>query len=43
VDIGQLMLEYGGGGHEMVGTCQVPYERADTVIREITARLSIRK
>lgn len=34
-DIGRLMLKYGGGGHKMVGTCQVPYDDANTVIREI--------
>lgn len=34
-DIGRLMLKYGGGGHKMVGTCQVPYGDANTVIREI--------
>ncbi|MDR0197278.1 MAG: exopolyphosphatase, partial [Oscillospiraceae bacterium] len=22
VDVGKLMLKYGGGGHKMVGTCQ---------------------
>ncbi len=30
-DVGRLMLKYGGGGHERVGTCQVPtaeWERA---------------
>jgi nanoRNase/pAp phosphatase (c-di-AMP/oligoRNAs hydrolase) len=35
VDIGQLMLKYGGGGHKMVGTCQVPYDDAETIIQEI--------
>lgn len=35
VDIGNLMLKYGGGGHHMVGTCQVPYEDADQVLREL--------
>src|SRR5919205_1193205 len=25
-NIGSLMLQYGGGGHAMVGTCQVPHE-----------------
>ena len=34
-DIGRLMLKHGGGGHKMVGTCQVPYNDADNVIREI--------
>ena len=25
-NVGQLMLEYGGGGHQKVGTCQIPAE-----------------
>ncbi|MBC3803056.1 exopolyphosphatase [Acetobacterium fimetarium] len=38
-DIGKLMLEYGGGGHQMVGTCQVPYDDADSTIAAITSVL----
>jgi nanoRNase/pAp phosphatase (c-di-AMP/oligoRNAs hydrolase) len=38
-DIGALMLEYGGGGHEAAGTCQIPTERADDVLRELIARI----
>ncbi|MDR0387771.1 MAG: exopolyphosphatase [Treponema sp.] len=34
-DVGSLLLKYGGGGHRVVGTCQVPYEDADRVIGEI--------
>lgn len=39
VDIGRLMLENGGGGHKMVGTCQVPYEDADLAIEKIIKAL----
>ena len=35
VDVGSLMLKYGGGGHKKVGTCQVPYDQADTVLNEL--------
>ena len=35
VDIGNLMLKHGGGGHKMVGTCQIPYADANPIIREI--------
>ena len=35
VDVGSLMLSYGGGGHHQVGTCQVPLSDADKVIKEI--------
>lgn len=38
-DIGKLMLKHGGGGHKMVGTCQVPYEKADEVIADIISNL----
>jgi len=37
VDVGSLMLKYGGGGHKTVGTCQIPSEDTDRVIREIVA------
>lgn len=39
VDIGALMLKNGGGGHKMVGTCQVPYEEADEAIAGIVEAL----
>jgi nanoRNase/pAp phosphatase (c-di-AMP/oligoRNAs hydrolase)/PKD repeat protein len=32
VNIGELMLQYGGGGHERAGTCKVPIEEADRVL-----------
>jgi nanoRNase/pAp phosphatase (c-di-AMP/oligoRNAs hydrolase) len=35
VNVGSLLLKYGGGGHIQVGTCQVDYDDADRVIREI--------
>jgi nanoRNase/pAp phosphatase (c-di-AMP/oligoRNAs hydrolase) len=35
VDVGSLMLKYGGGGHKAVGTCQVPYADADRVLGEM--------
>jgi oligoribonuclease NrnB/cAMP/cGMP phosphodiesterase (DHH superfamily) len=35
VDVGSMMLKYGGGGHKAVGTCQVPYDKADQVLKEI--------
>ncbi len=37
IDVGSLMLKYGGGGHKAVGTCQVPYAMADLVLKEILA------
>jgi len=37
IDVGSLMLKYGGGGHKAVGTCQVPYSMADHVLKEIVS------
>jgi nanoRNase/pAp phosphatase (c-di-AMP/oligoRNAs hydrolase) len=39
VDIGSLMLKYGGGGHRTVGTCQVAFEETDKIIGEILAAI----
>jgi nanoRNase/pAp phosphatase (c-di-AMP/oligoRNAs hydrolase) len=38
-DVGKLMLEYGGGGHEKVGTCQVSTEHHEQVLKEIVERI----
>jgi nanoRNase/pAp phosphatase (c-di-AMP/oligoRNAs hydrolase) len=35
VNVGSMLLKYGGGGHKQVGTCQVSYEEADKTIAEI--------
>jgi len=34
-NIGELMLKYGGGGHEKAGTCQVENDRAQDVLSEL--------
>lgn len=39
VKVGPLMLEYGGGGHEAVGTCQVPNEKSEEVKKELIERI----
>jgi len=36
VDVGELMLSYGGGGHEAAGTCQVENHRAHAVLATLT-------
>ncbi len=38
-NIGELLLEYGGGGHRKAGTCQVAHEDAERVLEELTERL----
>jgi nanoRNase/pAp phosphatase (c-di-AMP/oligoRNAs hydrolase) len=40
VDVGSLLLYYGGGGHKQVGTCQISYDDADKVINEILAKIN---
>ena len=39
-NVGALMLEYGGGGHEAAGTCQVDNERAADVQAELVTRIA---
>ena len=39
-DIGQLMLEYDGGGHHAAGTCQIDSSEAEKVQRELIARIT---
>ena len=38
-DVGKLMLEYGGGGHEAVGTCQVSVLDWEEVLATIVERM----
>jgi len=40
IHIGDLMLEYGGGGHDAAGTCQIAPERADAVRAELIQKLT---
>ncbi len=40
VNIGELMLEYEGGGHENAGTCQVENQDAEKVCESLVERLS---
>jgi len=39
VDVGAMVLSYGGGGHKQVGTCQVSYDDANKVISEIMMKV----
>ena len=40
VDVGALMLKYGGGGHKVVGTCQFSNEIMDKKIVELLEELT---
>jgi nanoRNase/pAp phosphatase (c-di-AMP/oligoRNAs hydrolase) len=39
-DVGSLMLEYGGGGHNAAGTCQIRNEDAERVLGELVERIT---
>jgi nanoRNase/pAp phosphatase (c-di-AMP/oligoRNAs hydrolase) len=39
VDIGALMLAYGGGGHPAAGTCQIDNARAEAVLGELVGAI----
>jgi nanoRNase/pAp phosphatase (c-di-AMP/oligoRNAs hydrolase) len=38
-NIGQLMLKYGGGGHQNAGTCQIENDKASKVLKELIAQI----
>jgi nanoRNase/pAp phosphatase (c-di-AMP/oligoRNAs hydrolase) len=40
-NIGELMLQYGGGGHENAGTCQVANDQAESVLKELVAKINV--
>ena len=39
-NVGELMLAYGGGGHQAAGTCQVDNDRAAAVLDELIVRIN---
>jgi nanoRNase/pAp phosphatase (c-di-AMP/oligoRNAs hydrolase) len=39
-DVGELMLAYGGGGHEAAGTCQIANEEATRVLAELVGKIN---
>ena len=39
-NVGELCLEYGGGGHEKAGTCQIDNDKADEVIQELIKKIN---
>lgn len=39
-DIGELMLEHDGGGHENAGTCQIANDQADEVLKKLISRIN---
>jgi nanoRNase/pAp phosphatase (c-di-AMP/oligoRNAs hydrolase) len=39
-NVGELMLKYGGGGHDAAGTCQVDNDKADATLKELIAKIN---
>jgi len=39
-NVGELMLAYGGGGHQAAGTCQVANEQAAATLQALIARIN---
>ncbi len=39
-NIGELMLQYGGGGHENAGTCQVSNDQAEQVLQKLSQKIN---
>ena len=40
VNVGELLTNYGGGGHKVVGSSRVPNEKAEQAIKEILAAVT---
>jgi len=38
--VGNLMLEFGGGGHAAAGTCQIANEKADVMLQMLVQRIT---
>jgi nanoRNase/pAp phosphatase (c-di-AMP/oligoRNAs hydrolase) len=39
-NVGEEMLEYGGGGHDAAGTCQVDNDKADAILAELIKKIN---
>jgi nanoRNase/pAp phosphatase (c-di-AMP/oligoRNAs hydrolase) len=40
-NVGELMLAHGGGGHHAAGTCQVPNDQSESVLRGLIERMNV--
>ena len=43
LNIGQLMLRYGGGGHANAGTCQIANDKADEILQELIEKMTTKE
>jgi len=39
-NVGELMLQYDGGGHNAAGTCQIDNDKASEVLKELVAQIN---
>ena len=39
-NVGELMLGYGGGGHDAAGTCQIDNDKANEVLKELITKIN---
>jgi len=39
-NVGELMLQFGGGGHEAAGTCQVDHDKADETLQALISQIN---
>ena len=39
-NVGELMLKYGGGGHQAAGTCQIDHDKAPIVLKELITKIN---
>lgn len=39
-NIGELMLKYGGGGHNAAGTCQIDNDKCEDILKELVATIT---
>ncbi len=39
-NVGELMLKYGGGGHQAAGTCQVPHEESESTLKALIKQIN---
>ena len=40
-NIGELMLQYGGGGHMNAGTCQIDHDKSAAVLEELIKKITL--
>ncbi len=40
-NVGELMLKYGGGGHQAAGGCQIDIDKAEDVLKELIEQINI--